>query len=125
MVDGAWCGGGSLGRADRSLWHVARGGRRGLHGRDRSLWRADGRLVAIARGEEAEADAGQGVGHGAVDEAREPALEPGQGVGVAGLHGEAAVAQAQGPAATQPLVEGRRIHPQREGVQDGLPGNFT
>jgi len=79
----------------------------------------------VAGGEEAEAHAGEVVGQGAVDDAREPLLEPGQGVGVAGPDGEAAVAQAGGPGAAQPEVEGGRIHPQREGVQDGLPGNLT
>jgi hypothetical protein len=78
-------------------------------------------LVAIARGEEANADAGQGVGQDALDDAGEPVLEPGQGIGMAGLDGEAAVAQAQGPAAAQPEVKGGRIHLQGEGVKDFSP----
>ena len=93
----------------------------------RRLWygaRVD-RLAKAGRGAEAEADAGQVVGQGVVDDAGEPMLEPGQGVGMAGLDGEAAVAEAEGLGGAQPLVEGGRIHPQREGVQNGLPGNLT
>ena len=73
-------------------------------------WWGVGCFVTVGGGEEAEADAGQVVGQGAVDDAGQAVLEPGQGVGMAGLDGEAAVAEAEGPGAAQPEVEGGRIH---------------
>jgi hypothetical protein len=79
------------------------------------------RVRGVAGGEEAEADAGQVAGQGAVDGAGQALLEPGQGVGMTDLDGEAAVAEAEGAAAAQPLVEGGRIHLRGESVKHRLP----